>query len=32
MIRDGALAEPVAEFTVAGNLLEMFALCSRPMT
>jgi PmbA protein len=25
MIRDGALAEPVAELTVAGNLLEMFA-------
>jgi PmbA protein len=25
MIRDGALAEPVAEVTVAGNLLEMFA-------
>ena len=25
MIRNGALAEPVAEFTVAGNLLEMFA-------
>jgi PmbA protein len=25
MIRDGALAEPVAEITVAGNLLEMFA-------
>jgi PmbA protein len=24
MIRDGALAEPVAEITVAGNLLEMF--------
>ena len=24
MIRDGALAEPVAEVTVAGNLLEMF--------
>ncbi len=25
MIRDGALAEPVAEITVAGQLLEMFA-------
>ncbi|HBK08140.1 MAG TPA: modulator protein [Acetobacteraceae bacterium] len=25
MIRDGVLAEPVAEVTVAGNLLEMFA-------
>jgi PmbA protein len=25
MIRDGALAEPVAEVTVAGNLIEMFA-------
>jgi PmbA protein len=25
MIRDGALAEPVAELTIAGNLLEMFA-------
>ena len=25
MIRDGALAEPVAEITVAGNLLDMFA-------
>ncbi len=25
MIRDGALAEPVAEVTVAGNLPEMFA-------
>jgi PmbA protein len=25
MIRDGALAEPVAEVTVAGNLMEMFA-------
>ncbi len=25
MIRDGALAEPVAEITVAGHLLEMFA-------
>ena len=25
MIRGGALAEPVAEFTVAGNLLDMFA-------
>ena len=25
MIRDGALAEPVAEVTVAGNLLQMFA-------
>ncbi len=24
MIRDGAIAEPVAEITVAGNLLEMF--------
>ncbi len=25
MIRNGALAEPIAEFTVAGNLLDMFA-------
>ena len=25
MIRNGALAEPIAELTVAGNLLEMFA-------
>jgi PmbA protein len=25
MIRDGALAEPVAEITIAGNLQEMFA-------
>ena len=25
MIRNGALAEPIAEFTIAGNLLEMFA-------
>lgn len=25
MIRDGAVAEPVAEITVAGNLAEMFA-------
>ncbi len=25
MIRGGALAEPIAEFTVAGNLLDMFA-------
>jgi len=25
MIRDGAIAEPVAEITVAGNLVEMFA-------
>jgi PmbA protein len=25
MIRNGALAEPVAEITVAGHLLEMFA-------
>jgi PmbA protein len=25
MIRDGAIAEPVAELTVAGHLLEMFA-------
>ena len=25
MIRDGAIAEPVAEITVAGNLSEMFA-------
>jgi PmbA protein len=24
MIRNGALAEPVAEITVAGNLLDMF--------
>jgi PmbA protein len=24
MIRDGAIAEPVAEFTIAGNLAEMF--------
>ncbi|MCQ8277807.1 TldD/PmbA family protein [Acetobacteraceae bacterium KSS8] len=25
MIRNGALAEPIAEFTIAGNLMEMFA-------
>ena len=25
MIRDGALAEPVAEITIAGNLIDMFA-------
>jgi len=25
MIRDGVLAEPAAEITIAGNLLEMFA-------
>jgi PmbA protein len=25
MIRNGALAEPVAEITIAGNLLAMFA-------
>jgi len=25
MIRDGAIAEPAAEITIAGNLLEMFA-------
>jgi PmbA protein len=25
MIRDGAVAEPVAEITIAGNLLDMFA-------
>ena len=25
MIRDGALAEPVAEITIAGNLPQMFA-------
>jgi PmbA protein len=25
MIRDGALAEPIAEFTIAGSLLAMFA-------
>ena len=25
MIRDGAIAEPVAELTIAGHLLEMFA-------
>jgi PmbA protein len=25
MIRDGALAEPAAEVTIAGNLIEMFA-------
>ena len=25
LIRDGALAEPVAEVTIAGNLVEMFA-------
>jgi PmbA protein len=24
MIRDGAIAEPVAEITIAGNLVEMF--------
>lgn len=27
MIRDGAIAEPVAEITIAGNLLEMFRHC-----
>ena len=26
MIRDGAIAEPVAEITIAGNLIEMFAI------
>lgn len=26
MIRNGALAEPVAEITIAGNLLDMFAV------
>ncbi|HSU05960.1 MAG TPA: TldD/PmbA family protein [Acetobacteraceae bacterium] len=25
MIRDGAIAEPVAEITIAGNLIDMFA-------
>lgn len=25
MIRDGALAEPIAEFTIAGNLIGMYA-------
>ena len=25
MIRGGAIAEPIAEFTVAGNLIDMFA-------
>jgi PmbA protein len=25
MIRNGAIAEPVAEITIAGNLIEMFA-------
>jgi PmbA protein len=25
VIRDGALAEPVAEITIAGNLKDMFA-------
>ena len=25
MIRNGALAEPVAEITIAGNLIDMFA-------
>jgi PmbA protein len=25
MIRDGVIAEPVAELTIAGNLLELFA-------
>ena len=25
VIRGGALAEPVAEFTIAGNLIDMFA-------
>jgi PmbA protein len=25
MIRNGAIAEPVAEITIAGNLLDMFA-------
>ena len=29
MIRDGALAEPVAEVTIAGTLPEMFAALSR---
>jgi PmbA protein len=24
MIRDGAIAEPVAEITIAGNLIDMF--------
>ena len=26
MIRNGVLAEPVAEFTIAGNLRDMFAV------
>ena len=25
MIRGGTIAEPIAEFTVAGNLIDMFA-------
>jgi len=25
MIRNGAIAEPVAEITIAGNLIDMFA-------
>jgi len=25
MVRNGAIAEPVAEITVAGNLIDMFA-------
>ncbi len=29
MIRNGALAEPVAEITIAGNLLDMFRLWCR---
>ncbi len=29
MIRNGALAEPVAEITIAGNLLDMFAHLSQ---
>ena len=26
MVRDGEIAEPVAEITIASNLIEMFAL------
>ena len=25
LIRDGAIAAPIAEFTIAGNLIDMFA-------
>jgi PmbA protein len=30
MIRNGALAEPVAEITIAGNLVDMFAAMTPP--